>query len=493
MVNITITGTNDPTTGVVTINNTSPDLLRTLTSSNSLSDVDNTVNIYAYQWESLTGTTWTAITGATQINYTTTEADAGHQLRVVYTYALDNSTTPQTWASAPTDPVGPYHIIQGTSNPDRLSGTVAPDHITGLAGDDILIGNAGADLLEGGDGNDTYVVGTGDVVVEAVSGGFDAVYTDVNYTLSADIEQVVLTGNVAISATGNDQDNFLYGVTNSAANTLTGGLGNDTYVVGTGDVVVESADAGFDTVYTDVDYSLSANIEQLALTGSAAISVTGNGQDNFLYGVTNSAANTLAGGLGNDTYVVGTGDVVVEAVGAGFDAVYSDIDYILSDNVEYLIGIGTKGMSLTGNGGDNVIWGTSFADNLNGGAGNDWLIGGAGADTLTGGLGADTFMLTSLGDSGLGAANRDIIADFISGTDKIDFSAIDANTSASATGNQAFQLIGSAGFSNVAGQLRFFVDAGDTMFEGDTNGDGVADFQLQLTGIHTFAPADFLL
>jgi serralysin len=110
---------------------------------------------------------------------------------------------------------------------------------------------------------------------------------------------------------------------------------------------------------------------------------------------------------------------------------------------------------------------------------------------LTGGLGTDTFVFASIGDSGVGAGHRDIITDFVSGTDKIDFSGIDANTNT--VGNQAFQLIGSAGFSNVAGQLRFFSEAGSTLVEGDVNGDGVADFQLQLIGNHTFGTADLVL
>ena len=99
-------------------------------------------------------------------------------------------------------------------------------------------------------------------------------------------------------------------------------------------------------------------------------------------------------------------------------------------------------------------------------------------------------MLTALGDSGVGAL-RDIITDFVSGTDRIDFSGIDANTGVA--GNQAFTMLGTAAFFGVAGQLRYDVVGADTVMQGDVNGDGVADFELQLTGIHSFVPADLLL
>ena len=98
--------------------------------------------------------------------------------------------------------------------------------------------------------------------------------------------------------------------------------------------------------------------------------------------------------------------------------------------------------------------------------------------------------MAALGDSGV-RAGRDIITDFLSGTDKIDFTGIDANTATAA--NDAFTMINNAAFSNVAGQLRYSVVGSNTIMEGDVNGDGIADFQLQLTGIHTFVAADLLL
>ena len=85
------------------------------------------------------------------------------------------------------------------------------------------------------------------------------------------------------------------------------------------------------------------------------------------------------------------------------------------------------------------------------------------------------------------AASRDIITDFVNGTDRIDLSAIDANSTTIGTG--AFAGGGAGG----AGQLRYSFAGTDTLVEGDVDGDGTADFQIQLTGHHTMTAADLML
>jgi serralysin len=79
----------------------------------------------------------------------------------------------------------------------------------------------------------------------------------------------------------------------------------------------------------------------------------------------------------------------------------------------------------------------------------------------------------------------------------VDLATIDAN--ALASGDQAFSWRGERGFSGAAGELRYVRDnnpgqANDrTIIEGDVNGDRIADFQIELTGLHRLTDHDFLL
>jgi serralysin len=84
-------------------------------------------------------------------------------------------------------------------------------------------------------------------------------------------------------------------------------------------------------------------------------------------------------------------------------------------------------------------------------------------------------------------AGRDTISDFVRGQDRIRLSGIDAKSGVLL--DQAFTFIGAAVFTNVAGQLNF--RAG--IISGDVNGDGVADFQINLIGATALAAADFYL
>ena len=87
---------------------------------------------------------------------------------------------------------------------------------------------------------------------------------------------------------------------------MTGGAGNDLYVVdAAGDVVVEAAGGGTDKVRSYIDLTLSAEVENLELLGSAA-NGTGNALANTLVG--NSLNNVLDGAAGNDYMRGGAGD-----------------------------------------------------------------------------------------------------------------------------------------------------------------------------------------
>ncbi|MDO8252681.1 MAG: M10 family metallopeptidase C-terminal domain-containing protein, partial [Rhodoferax sp.] len=186
--------------------------------------------------------------------------------------------------------------------------------------------------------------------------------------------------------------------------------------------------------------------------------------------------------------------------GTGSTAALSDT----VNGVENFIG-GTGNDTISGNGianqlsggdGNDALNGLGGADTLNGGDGNDTLTGGAGADTLTGGLGIDVFDYNATNESGVGAAARDVIADFLSGSDKLDFSTIDANTGTG--GNQAFTFNATAGAAFTgAGQLIFHYEViGSqeyTVIEGNVNANLGADFQVALVGHQTPAATDIFL
>jgi Ca2+-binding RTX toxin-like protein len=318
-----------------------------------------------------------------------------------------------------------------------LTGAVAIN-ATGNALNNILIGNtannvldggAGVDIIKGGAGDDAYIVDNiGDVVVENAGEGTDTVQSSVTYSMAnvANVENLTLTGTLTINGTGNELNNVITG--NSANNLLNGGAGDDILKGGTGDdtyvvdsaadVIIENTNEGTDTVNTSVSYALASNVENLTLTGSAAINGTGNALNNLLIG--NAANNvldggagvdTLKGGLGDDTYVIDTTtDVIVENANEGTDTVQASVTYSLASvaNVENLTLTGSAAINGTGNALNNLLIGNSANNVLDGGAGNDSLDGGAGVDTLKGGLGDDIYVMDRTMDTIIENVNEGI-------------------------------------------------------------------------------------
>jgi uncharacterized delta-60 repeat protein len=367
--------------------------------------------------------------------------------------------------------------VVGTTGADNLNGTLNADYMYGLAGNDVLDGGAGLDIMAGGLGNDTYVVDNiGDLIVEGLNEGADLVNSSVSYTLGANVENLTLTGDYAITATGNTLANVLSGNSSdnvldgsTGADTMIGGAGNDTYIVdNAADVTTELAAGGSDTVMSSITWTLGAEVENLTITGTMAINGTGNTLANILTG--NSAVNTLdggvgadtmAGGLNNDIYVVdNVADVVVENLNEGTDLVNSSVSYVLGANIENLTLSGSTSINATGNALNNVLTGNS---------GINILDGGAGADTMVGGAGDDTYIVENAADviTEAVSAGTDTVVSSINWTLGINLEnlTLTGTTAINATGNTVANILtGNAGNNVLDGGI-----GADTMIGGSGN------------------------
>jgi VCBS repeat-containing protein len=401
--------------------------------------------------------------------------------------------------------------VTGTAGRDTITGTAARDNIEGLANNDVLNGENGTDILDGGDGNDT------------LNGGAD------NDTLLG----------------GNNNDRLDGG---TGADSMTGGSGNDTYVVDdAGDLVIEAAGGGTDIVLASIDVTLSDNVENLTLTGTA-VAGTGNALANTIRGTegANSLSglagndrlygeggadvldggdnndslyggadgDTLVGGAGNDRlygegggdvmegglgsdsyYVDDTGDVVTEANSAGNDSVYSTVSWTLGDAVEYLILQGTADLqgtgntlvnTLQGNAGNNLLSSLGGNDRIFGNDGNDTLLGGAGRDSLTGGAGADDFVFEAAGN-----ATADRLADFTSGEDHIVLLGSAFGLAAGALDAGAF-VLGTAAL-DADDRLIYAAGSGQVLFDADGSGSGAAQLVVTMNPGTVLALSDIFV
>jgi Ca2+-binding RTX toxin-like protein len=346
-------------------------------------------------------------------------------------------------------------LLKGGGGNDELNGGNHDDFLYGESGHDTLIGGGGDDEMYGGTGNDTYSVNSaGDVVMEYAGEGSDTVNSGLDsYTLGVNVENLNLssglngTGNALVNViTGNILDNVMDG--RGGADTMVGRQGDDTYVVdNAGDVVIESADQGSDTVLASVSYVLGTgvSVEMLATTsdsGTTAINLTGNSQNNSIRG--NDGNNILNGGGGSDaliglggtdtaSYENNIGRVVaflvdsdvapgqafeLAVVGTGQEAVISS-DVLFG--IENLRGSSFND-SLTGNSVGNILDGRGGSDQLSGGGGDDIYVvdnaddsviesGGQGIDTVVTSVsytltaGADVELLATSNDAGTAAIN----------------------------------------------------------------------------------------
>ena len=420
----------------------------------------------------------------------------------IYVVGLGDTTvesglgTDQVRSSTISLDLGKYAAVENLALLGALplsgTGTAAANTLDGSA-------NSAGNVLTGLGGSDFYVVGVGDTVVEAVGGGTDVVQSavaNISLLAFANVENAILTGAAPLSIIGSDAPNVMNGATNSAANILTGLGGNDTYQLGVGDAAIEAPGGGIDAVQTavvDIDLASFPNVENIALSGGLALKATGSAADNVLNGSTNSAANQLVGLGGNDTYFVGSNDVVVEGPGGGFDTVLTTVSYTLPALAaveELRNATGTTGLGLFGNGFVQTITGSAGNDSLFGGGGGDVLVGNGGTDNLTGGLGADRFRFLLPGDSAVGAGRDSVIGFVAAEGDRIDLSAMDANTLLA--GDQGFIFRGAAAFTGARGEIRLVPAGADVIVQGTIAGT-VPAFEIRVAGLASLVAGDFTL
>lgn len=378
---------------------------------------DDTFNVQTGAFsavDSLPATITYSITGGTIVNGRSTLSGIYGTLSVDIATGSYNFTPTDTKIEATTVGAVPdAYTISATNGAETVSALfnvniTQPTGASETTGDDNLLGSVPsvAAKYAGLAGNDTYEVNnTADIVTENANEGNDTINSIVNYTLPAEVENLLLIGNRAITATGNNLANSLTGNDNAntidgkaGADTMAGGMGNDTYIVDdVGDVITENPNQGTDTVKSSIDYGLGDNVENLELT-AGFLKGTGNALNNKITAFAGTfndtldggaGADTLVGGAGNDVYYVDhVGDMITELSNEGKDTVYSTLDYTLGAELEHLV---LQGSAIMAKGND-------LANSLTGNDKSNTLNGGKGADTMTGGLGDDSYTVDATTD-----------------------------------------------------------------------------------------------
>ncbi|WP_434625246.1 calcium-binding protein [Azospirillum sp. B2RO_4] len=444
-------------------------------------------------------------TTAAELHYLVFGRNEGRPLR-----ATPRSTGAADALSRQGAPLGAPVVVTGTTGNDTLSGSAAfdalgnpiTDAVDGLGGIDTFVltgalasyslsidGNGNL-LVSGPDGTDTL---TGIEMLQAT----DGVYP-VGSLLS--FSQPSLTG-LTVSSSASTGDDYLVGgimgdaIGGGAGNdTIAGLTGNDTLFGNAGNDVLLGGD-GADQLEGGAGNDLMFGGMGNDLMRGDVIDVVGNdtllGEDGNDWLDAGAGNDWLDGGGDNDTLYGGLGSDVLRG-GNGDDWLFGDV---YSD----------RNHEISVNAADTT---TTYEDVLLGGNGSDTLVGGYGADLMDGGAGADSFSIRNLTESTLAAP--DVILNFNGAVvaaealqglasyatvgaegDRIDVSEIDAI--AGTTDNDAFTFIGTAGFS-AAGQLRYQASGTVTLIEGDVNGDGAADFRVQVNiANYSFSAFDFVL
>mgnify|MGYP000911938399 CR=1 FL=1 len=323
--------------------------------------------------------------------------------------------------------------LLGDESANTLVGSVRDDRLFGNGGDDLIRGGQGADYLSGGAGADTFKF---TAVSDSTSAGYDVI---ADFETGIDKIDVVDLAPTAISLVRSGTATFLF------ASTAAGAL-----QVGSTQIV-----QGSDLVTNGRTIDMVGDTGSDLLIGSArADRLFGGGGNDTLQG--GGGADALNGGAGADTFkFVAVGDSTSSAydVISDFQTGSDKIDvsalaatalsivyqggaaFLFAATPGGVLQVGSTalfsaadlvtaslGADMVGDSAGETLLGSAFADRLFGNGGADTLDGKGGGDYLSGGAGADIFRFSSFADSI--ASARDYIADFASGSDKIDLRGI---------------------------------------------------------------------
>jgi Ca2+-binding RTX toxin-like protein len=379
----------------------------------------------------------------------------------------------------------------------REQAVIAETKITnsGLIDGAITLGDMSNTLIVGGKGRITgnvNLAGGADVLENAGVLG--------QFSTGSGADKVRNSGTIATLITAGGDDVV---VNTGSIGSVDLGDGNDSYT-GSGREDVISDSNGGDTI------KLGKGNDVYRATGAAPglddddiIEAGGGGDDVYDAGAATNGVYVNLDSVSHTTaqfnapaspFVAAKTAIGVDVAGMDSKDAISGFENVIGGSASDSIYGSGSANELSGGGGADYLFGFAGNDEINGGAGNDWINGGAGADRLFGGADADRFQFLSVSESGVNASKRDVIGDFETG-DVIDLSLIDADKKT--PGDQAFDFIGTnVNFTKVAGQLRSVWTADSQIVQADVNGDGKADFAIEVSDpghAITLSAGDFIL
>ena len=378
------------------------------------------------------GSQITLDSGASNIRFP--QADLMSDGRVVVTWEKNDDIFTRILDPRPTIIQLDGTEVVATSRPGgaTIIGSALADNIVGLDGGDSIVGSDGDDTITGGTGKDTIFGGAGDDVIRGGIGG-DVVFGN------GGNDVITYGGGGPVNAgDGNDVVEYRSGNISAGAQSVQGGLGEDT-IWSDGswrDDLVWDLEAGTRGFLGNLSaweefehtFNTSAGDNSDVLGTSGANSIVTGGGTNLIDG--RAGDDTLDGGAGNDTVLGGAGADLMQG-GAGSD----------------LLGGGAGDDTLAGGTGKDWLYGAAGDDDIGGDDGDDRLDGGVGSDTLAGGLGDDTLLGGADDDRAFGGDGNDNV----NGNDGDDFLRGGADGDRVSGGAGFDTVFGDGGNDNVLG------------------------------------------